>query len=240
MFIDDATAPYLHMAGRLARVSSLLDPEQEDARELLTEIEAILGDSDSRLGNYPTSDAHWDIALDYVGGPRTGDGTTLYQELIKRADTLHQEGQYYTSAIFWRRAASLSTQQLGPTTRTRRHAQRAASSTGDMGRNQEAEPLLKEVLAKQEQKLGHDHPQTFITRGMLAKLYGDMGRYEEAEPLFKKVLAKIEQKLGPDHQGQADHRPQSGQALHGHTGPVRGGRAAPQRGPCQKGAEVRP
>ena len=68
-----------------------------------------------------------------------------------------------------------------------------------MGRREEAEPLLKEVLAKHEQKLGPDHPDTLATRHNLASLYMDMGRREEAETLLKEVLAKREQKLGPDH-----------------------------------------
>ena len=323
MFIDDAATPHLHTAGRLARIAALLDPERHDARELLTEIEAILGDSDSRLGDYPTSDAHWDIALDYVGGPRTGHGAALLEELIERAHALYQEGQYYTSAIFFRRTVFLATEQLGPdhpsTLATRHnlaalyqnlgrhreaetlfnrsspsgssslarppvHAGNAAPSghaLRDMGRDQEAETLFNEVLAKREtarprppvrwqratiwpgstgtwadtgrprrssrrsspsrssssapttrprwqratigralpghgpaqggrdalqrvlakreQQLGPDHPDTLKTRHNLAMIYRQIGRHQEAETLFNEVLAKREQKLGPDH-----------------------------------------
>jgi tetratricopeptide (TPR) repeat protein len=158
------------------------------------------GDSDSRLGDYPTSDARWDIALDYVGGPRTGRGAALLEVIRERTYAFYQEGQYYTSAIFCRRAVFLAAEQLGPdhpSTLTTRHKIWPDSTRTWAGA--EAETLFNEVLAKQEQTLGPEHPSTLTTRHNLAMVYQDMGRPEEAEALFNEVLAKQEQKLGPDH-----------------------------------------
>jgi hypothetical protein len=68
MYLDDAAASPLETADRLARITSLLEPERKDVRNLLGEIEAIRADSAARAGDHQNADAHWDIAFDYTAG----------------------------------------------------------------------------------------------------------------------------------------------------------------------------
>jgi tetratricopeptide (TPR) repeat protein len=63
-------------------------------------------------------------------------------------------------------------------------------------RYQEAEPLLRRLLAIQEKSLGPDHPDVAESLNHLAQVYRSQGRYAEAEPLLKRALA-IQQKA-PD------------------------------------------
>ncbi|WP_344951718.1 tetratricopeptide repeat protein [Sphaerisporangium flaviroseum] len=65
----------------------------------------------------------------------------------------------------------------------------------DLGR---AIPLLEQTLAEREQVLGHDHPDTLVSRNNLAQAYqaaGDLGR---AIPLLEQTLAECERILGDD------------------------------------------
>jgi tetratricopeptide (TPR) repeat protein len=200
MYIGDPTADQLDAADRLVRISSLLQPERKDVCDLLGEIEAIRADSISRTSDHQGADAHWDMALDYVGGGSGQNGVTLFEKLNKKAQSLFAEGRPQASMILLRRAVALGAEHLGPDhldTLAARHG--LAVLYRHMGRYDEAESLFQEVVAKRELKLGADHPDTLNTRNSLAVVYTTMGRYPEAERLFKDVLAKQEQKLGPDH-----------------------------------------
>jgi tetratricopeptide (TPR) repeat protein len=63
----------------------------------------------------------------------------------------------------------------------------------------EAEPLLRQVLAIQEQDLGPEHPDVAQSLTNLAELYERKGQYAETEPLYKRALAILEKAHGPEH-----------------------------------------
>ncbi|MFQ5412572.1 MAG: tetratricopeptide repeat protein, partial [Phycisphaerae bacterium] len=64
--------------------------------------------------------------------------------------------------------------------------------------HEEAETILREILTKQREQLGHAHPAVADTLWELAcALYGKKGRYDEAEPLFRKAM-DIDRKVYPD------------------------------------------
>ncbi len=66
-------------------------------------------------------------------------------------------------------------------------------------RYEEAEPLLKRVLAIYKQHLGATHPMTASSLNNLATLYYQQGKYEKAELLLVRALAIREQLLGTEH-----------------------------------------
>jgi tetratricopeptide (TPR) repeat protein len=68
-----------------------------------------------------------------------------------------------------------------------------------MGRDAEAEPLLKRALAVDEKALGPDHPETAVVLNNLSALYRAQGQYAQAETLCKRSLAIREKALGPNH-----------------------------------------
>jgi tetratricopeptide (TPR) repeat protein len=72
------------------------------------------------------------------------------------------------------------------------------------GQYQEAEPLLREALARAETQSGIDHPDTSYVLNNLANLYYKRGKYEEAEPLYRRALAIYEKVLEPENPDTAD------------------------------------
>jgi tetratricopeptide (TPR) repeat protein len=74
-----------------------------------------------------------------------------------------------------------------------------ASLYQDLGRYEQAEPLLKRSLAIREKALGPDHRDVAESLNNVASLHQAQGRYAQAEPLLKRSLAICEKALGPDH-----------------------------------------
>jgi len=67
----------------------------------------------------------------------------------------------------------------------------------------EAEPLMRRVLAIDEQSFGDDHPNVARDLNNLAQLLQATNRLAEAEPLMRRALAIDEQSFGPDHHNVA-------------------------------------
>jgi tetratricopeptide (TPR) repeat protein len=59
----------------------------------------------------------------------------------------------------------------------------------ESGKYKQTEKLLEEVLKKQRQLLGYDHPDTLLTMGHLARTYLDLGEHQRAKELSVIVLA---------------------------------------------------
>jgi tetratricopeptide (TPR) repeat protein len=66
-------------------------------------------------------------------------------------------------------------------------------------RDDEAEPLYQEALARLEQIDGPDSPRVARFVADLAAFYAVLDRYEEAEPLYLRALDNLEWELGPTH-----------------------------------------
>jgi len=67
------------------------------------------------------------------------------------------------------------------------------------GHQEEAEQLLREVLAAREDLEGASAPSTLTTASYLATFLKRTGRFKEAEKLLKRILETREGTLGPDH-----------------------------------------
>ena len=74
-----------------------------------------------------------------------------------------------------------------------------ASELHTQGRNDEAEPLVREVLEVERETLGNQHPSTLATVSNLGTLLVAKGKYEEAEPLLREVLEVWRETLGNRH-----------------------------------------
>ena len=68
-----------------------------------------------------------------------------------------------------------------------------------VGRNDEAEPLLRDSLAMQDRIYQGPHPESDSTKRQLAGLLRNTRRFDESEVLYKEVIASREKMLGPDH-----------------------------------------
>jgi hypothetical protein len=67
------------------------------------------------------------------------------------------------------------------------------------GRHQEAEPLLRRVVAAAEHERGYDSPEFAASLNNLGVSLSHQGRYSEAESIYRGVLARTEAAHGPDH-----------------------------------------
>jgi hypothetical protein len=63
----------------------------------------------------------------------------------------------------------------------------------------QAEALLKQLLAASEARFGREHPHTFPVLASLAKVYARPNQFAEAIVLFQRLLTLQERHLGPDH-----------------------------------------
>ncbi len=59
----------------------------------------------------------------------------------------------------------------------------------DLGHYDEAEAMLRQLLAKRENALGKDHPDVASSLNNLASLLKDHEKFAEAEPMFRRALA---------------------------------------------------
>jgi len=73
----------------------------------------------------------------------------------------------------------------------------------DSAQYEQAEPLLQQALAIDEQVLGPEHSDLCTDLNNLALLYSDQGKYELAAPLYQRAIAIDEKALGPQHSNLA-------------------------------------
>ncbi|KAJ7724003.1 hypothetical protein B0H16DRAFT_1698805 [Mycena metata] len=74
-----------------------------------------------------------------------------------------------------------------------------ASIFWEEGKYKHAKELLEEVLQKQKQVLGGDHPDTLFITGSLAISYSGLGKHQRAQELQSVVPDKQKQVLGENH-----------------------------------------
>ncbi|MFF0143546.1 tetratricopeptide repeat protein [Streptomyces sp. NPDC005227] len=75
-----------------------------------------------------------------------------------------------------------------------------------LGRYQEAEPLVRRTLADRRRVQGPDHPLALNALTLTVMLLRDMGRIQEAMPLLEELIERREQVLGVDHPHLAENR----------------------------------
>jgi tetratricopeptide (TPR) repeat protein len=68
-----------------------------------------------------------------------------------------------------------------------------------LGKEKEAEELYFEVVTKEKEVLGVDHPDTLSSMYNLGNTYSKLGKEKEAEELYFEVVKKRKQILGVDH-----------------------------------------
>ena len=76
----------------------------------------------------------------------------------------------------------------------------------DIGRNKQADELIRRTIAIREKALGADHPEVAFSLVILAGIQEKLGNPKDAEPLYRRALAIQEAKLGPNHPDLATTR----------------------------------
>jgi hypothetical protein len=70
----------------------------------------------------------------------------------------------------------------------------------EQGKLSEAEPLFRDVLRCERERLGDTHPDTLSSMSSLANLLSDQGKLSEAELLCREVVCGMRETLGADHE----------------------------------------
>jgi tetratricopeptide (TPR) repeat protein len=122
-----------------------------------------------------------------------------------RADAFYQAGQAAAEQVqslraleHYRHAATYTRQPHAPIDWARvQHM--IAYTLDDLGRANEAEPILLEVIEAREQTLGREHPDTLTSRNNLAMAYQAQGKHLEEEQQRRIIMEIRERNLGPEH-----------------------------------------
>lgn len=123
-----------------------------------------------------------------------------WEMLIRKSESLYEEGQYQRAIDAAKKAVEVSEKQLG-----KNHPDVAycLNSLAELYRAKqqykEAEPIYKRSIAIYEKTSGRNHPHTAIAINNLAILYLDQGLLMQAEPLVKRSLAIRERAFGHSH-----------------------------------------
>jgi tetratricopeptide (TPR) repeat protein len=72
-----------------------------------------------------------------------------------------------------------------------------ASVLDDQGKHHDAEGVLREVLQERERRLGSKHPDTLLSRNLLANELLWQGKYVEAEEQYREILKLYEKMHAP-------------------------------------------
>ena len=68
-----------------------------------------------------------------------------------------------------------------------------------LGKDEQAEEMLRQVLRVRETVLGKEHPDTLGGMSNLAMVLSGQGKYEQAEEMLRQVLGLMETVLGKEH-----------------------------------------
>jgi len=162
--------------------------ERAEVRDLLLQINALLGDTgrraaadDGELAGMLLSLRSWALYHLNELGDSLSQAVALGESLV--TDLELNRDRYHLDTLGARNNLAAAYQAAG--------------------RLDKAIPLFEATLTRQEQILGHDHPDAMVSRNNLAAAYQAAGRLDEAIPLFEATLTSREQILGHDHPSTA-------------------------------------
>jgi tetratricopeptide (TPR) repeat protein len=139
------------------------------------------------------------------------DMAALYHNLGGLA---HARRDYAAAEPWARRAIAIRSAVLGPkapATLLDRSAH--AAVLAGLGRSDEAEASLRELLPELETALGQDHPEVAVALNNLAAIVQHRGALTEAEDLYRRVIDIKVARFGPDSPALAVARNNLGTVL---------------------------
>jgi len=194
---------------RLAKLSTTLGPENQSTASALFNLVRTL----TELGRYESAEplARRSV-LDCEAAFGPNHGITMGSN-AHLAFVLAAMGKYDEAEPLYRRTIEAMENNLGPmhldTVKSRFDLievlqqigkyDEAVRLLGAMGKQGEAEQLLRKTLVARTITLGGMHPDTLNAQSNLAALLVTMGRNAEAEPLYRKTYEAQESTLGLMH-----------------------------------------
>ncbi|MDH6109834.1 tetratricopeptide (TPR) repeat protein [Kitasatospora sp. MAP12-15] len=119
---------------------------------------------------------------------------------VATAQQIHEVGDYQAALALAELTAQTALRAHGadhPDTLLAQHQQ--GDSLRRLGRLREAEQLLREVLGRREEFLGHDHPDTLQSAAVLSTPLYLLGQREESLALLERAISGQRGALGDNH-----------------------------------------
>ena len=170
-------------------------PGSLEASRILRE----LADVERRRSKLQDAETHLRQALAIHEKLPPGQDVELSHTLNNLALVLQIKGDLPQAEVYLRRAIAVSSkypEQIGETLTMRSNL---GAVLLEMGKLEQAEPILREALDGRRRVLGEQHPQVATSMGRLARALSARGKYEEAEQLYREALRRNRSALGDSH-----------------------------------------
>ncbi len=140
--------------------------------------------------------------IELTAGASGAFETNLHLESLRSLAQIHTYGQRFEAAVaLYRQLQKIASNWDHPA--AERHLASALNDHGmtllQQQKRAEAEPLLRQSLALQEERLGDQHPRLLPALVNLAGCVRQQDRPDEAEPYLQRALQIATQSYGPDH-----------------------------------------
>jgi tetratricopeptide (TPR) repeat protein len=179
----------------LDRASAGFGPASIEVAELHND----LGMTFKYVGRFGDAEAAYGRARAILEGLPDVDPEDLAALFHNLGGLAHARGDFETAEPLARRAVEIRSRSLGPrapATLLDRSAH--AAIVAGLGRSDEAEASIRELLGDLELTLGPDHPEVAVAVNNLAALVQARGALAEAETLYRRVIAIKEAAFGDD------------------------------------------
>ncbi|MCC6319977.1 MAG: serine/threonine protein kinase [Phycisphaerales bacterium] len=165
---------------------------------------SALGSSLHYQGRFDEAEREKLKSLELFGataGPGGGEGTAYTAQVLTDLGALYFETERFDeSEKCYNRALPIMTELLGPDHLAVIIGRRSLANTVSfLGKNEQAESMLKEAIAAGERTVGASHPETLASVNSLATLYLRTKRYAQAEPLLASLYERSSKDFGENH-----------------------------------------
>jgi tetratricopeptide (TPR) repeat protein len=179
----------------LTRAAGAFGPDSVEVAELQND----LGMTSKSLGRFDDAAEAYGRAraiLEALPDADPEDLAALYHNLGGLA---HAQGHFATAEPLARRAVEIRSRAVGPRARATLLDRSAhAAILSGLGRDDEAEDAIRDLLVDLEPALGSDHPEVAVALNNLAAILQRRGALDEAADLYARVIATREAHFGID------------------------------------------
>ena len=191
-FYDKAVAIFREEAQAVERAYG---PQSEEMGRILRQ----LGDTERQLGKMTDAETHLRRSLALLEKLPPSRDVQLAHALNNLALLVETRGDLASAETYLRRAVAISAKYPAEAAEWLTMRSNLSVALMNQGKDGEAEPMVREILARRRKLLGESHPQVATSMRQLGTALNNQGRTREAEDWYRQALAKQRALLRPDH-----------------------------------------
>lgn len=161
----------------------------------------VIGQIHQNNGDYGLARKHLTLAYETAIKHFGEVHNEIHECLLALAYLTETDGNYAEAEVLYKKSLDVA-KQLNSEDKTERVAKSMSDLAGlyrFQDRFPEAEALLREALAMQQNYFKEEHLHTLSTKRILAGLLREADRFEESEALYKNIIQARTEILGPEH-----------------------------------------